>query len=478
MSAPLWTREEIAALPGVRLLGEVAQAGGVSIDTRTLQPGDLYVAIRGDVHDGHSFVRAAFGRGAAAAVVAQDRAAEFADAGPLVAVADPLRFMEDLGRAARARAAARIVAVTGSVGKTGTKDALRLVLSHFGPTHAAAASYNNHWGVPLTLARLPQDSRFGVFEIGMNHPGEIAPLTRMVRPDVAVITTVEPVHLAFFRAIQGIADAKGEIFGGLETGGVAVLPRDNAHFDRLAAHAYASAAGRVVSFGEGGGADVRAIRIAAGPEASLVEADVMGRRVAYRIGMAGRHVALNSLAVLATAAVLGLDVRAAASAYAELNPPAGRGARMRLQHPDGEFLVIDESFNANPASMRAALATLSLIEVPAGGRRVAVLADMGELGEGAPAAHRDLADAVAASGADVVFAAGPLMRGLFEALPPDRRGAHAESAAALEPAVLDAVRAGDIVMVKGSKYTLVSKIVPALQARFGTAPAALAAGRG
>ena len=467
MTTPLWTREELAKLPDVRLLGEPRPVTGASIDTRSLLPGDLFFALQGVSHDGHRHVPAALAKGAAAAVIQSGREGEFAGAGPLVAVPDVLRAMEDLGRAARARSTGRIVAVTGSVGKTGTKEALRLVLSRFGETHAAAASFNNHWGVPLTLARMPRSAVFGVFEIGMNHPNEIVPLTAMVRPHAAIVTTVEPVHIAHFKAIQGIADAKGEIFSGLEAGGVAILPRDNPHFERLAAHAMASRAGRILSFGESEGADVRALRIAAGPDASEVEASVLGRPLSYRIGTAGRHVALNSLAVLACAAAFGLDVEEAASAYATLAPPEGRGERIALAKDGAPFLLVDESFNANPASMRAALATLALIEVPAGGRRIAVLADMGELGETGPAAHRGLAHAVATSGADLVFAAGPLMQGLWDELPERLRGRHAAHASELHDVVAEAVGPGDVVMVKGSKATLVSKVAAHLKSRFG-----------
>lgn len=467
---PLWSRDEITALPEARLVGEPGRLTGASIDTRSLQPGDLFFALKGVSHDGHQHVPAALAKGAAAAVIEAGREGEFAAAGPLVAVPDVLRAMEDLGRAARARSRGKIIAVTGSVGKTGTKEALRLVLSRFGETHAAAASFNNHWGVPLTLARMPASARFGVFEIGMNHPAEIVPLTAMVRPHVAVVTTVEPVHIAHFRAIQGIADAKGEIFSGLETGGVAILPRDNPHFERLAAHALASRAGRIISFGESELADVRALRIAAGAEASMVEADVMGHRLAFRIGTAGRHVALNALSVLATVAALGLDLDEAASCYASLVPPEGRGERITLQLPNGTFLLVDESFNANPASMRAALATLALIEVPAGGRRIAVVADMGELGETGPAAHRGLAHAIATSRADLVFTAGPLMKGLWDELPERLRGHHAAHSSELRDIVAEAVRPGDVVMVKGSKSTLVSKVAAYLKSRYG-APA-------
>lgn len=473
----LWSREELAGLPGARLVGEPRPVSGVSIDTRTLVEGDLFFAIVGDARDGHDFVRAAFAKGAAAAFVEAGRAAEFAEAGPLVAVADVLDAMRHLGQAARARTQARIVAVTGSVGKTGTKEALRLVLERFGATHASAASYNNHWGVPLTLARMPADTAFGVFEIGMNHAGEIAPLTAMVRPHVAIVTTIEPVHVGHFRSIFGIADAKGEIFAGLEAGGVAVVTRDSPHFDRLAAHAGASRAGRIIGFGESARSDIRALRIATGPDASMVEASIFGRPLTYRVGMAGRHVALNSLAVLATVAALGLDPVTAAGAFADLSPPTGRGERIKLDVPGGEILVVDESFNANPASMRAALAAFSLMKPAAGGRRIAVLADMGELGESGPPAHVALADAVQASGADLVFAAGPLMQGLWNKLPSGSRGGYALDAALLEPMVREAVRPGDIVMVKGSKYTKVSAIVAALKAAYG-APPALAERRG
>jgi UDP-N-acetylmuramoyl-tripeptide--D-alanyl-D-alanine ligase len=464
----LWTAAEIGALGSI--VGAPSPANGVSIDTRTLQPGDLFFAIRGDVHDGHDFVRAG---------ACERRGGGRRGRGTRGGIR---RVRPASGRSGRARRARRL-RPPGAGAKPrphrrrhglgrqdGHQEALRMVLGRFGETHASAASYNNHWGVPLTLARMGREHRFGVFEIGMNHAGEIVPLTRMVRPHVAIVTTVEPVHIGHFRSIRGIADAKGEIFGGLQPGGVAVITRDSPHNDRLLAHAHASAAGRVISFGEGEGADVRALRIAAGPDASMVEATVFGRPVVYRVGMSGRHVALNSLAVLATAFALGLDVLEAARAFADLKPASGRGERVRLRAPSGEFLLIDESFNANPASMRAALNTLALVELPPRGRRIAVLADMGELGEAGPGAHRDLVEPVALSGADLVFAAGPLMRGLWDALPADRRGAYAQSAAELEPAVLDAIGPGDAVMVKGSKYTLVSKIAATLKAHYGMAP--------
>jgi len=469
MSLPLWTLDEIAAATGARIVGRPSEATGVSIDTRTLAPGDLFFAIKGDVHDGHGFVRDALAKGAAAAVVAEDRAAEFAGAGPLLVAPDVLDAMRRLGIAARRRSNATIVAVTGSVGKTGTKEAMRLAFERLGSTHASVASYNNHWGVPLTLARLPRDAAYGVFEIGMNHAGEIEPLTRMVRPHVAVITTVEPVHIEFFRSISAIADAKGEIFCGIEPGGTAVLNRDNGSFERVRAHALASAAGRVVSFGEHASADVRAERIILKPELSVVEARVLGEPLVYRVGAPGRHVAMNSLAVLAAVKAAGGDLALAALGLTDLRPPAGRGERIWLSAAGGDFLLVDEAFNANPASMRAALANLAATEPQPRGRRLAVIGDMLELGAQGPALHRELAPAVVASGADLVFAAGPLMTHLVEGLPPERCGGYAASAAELEAAVLANVRAGDVVMVKGSKGILVSRIVKALKERYGEA---------
>lgn len=466
MSGPLWTPEEIVVATGAPPV-VMEPATGVSIDTRTLKAGDLFCAIQGEARDGHDFVRDAFGKGAAAALVSRRRAAEFDGSGPLVVVGDVLEGLRLLGAAARRRSRARIAAITGSVGKTGTKEALRLVLSRQGETHASAASYNNHWGVPLTLARMPRDSRFGAFEIGMNHAGEIAPLTGLVRPHVAVVTTVEPVHIEYFRSILGIADAKGEIFSGLEPGGIAVINRDNPYCERLMAHAAASPAGRVITFGENAEADVRARRLILKPDLSIVEAEVLGTPVAYRIGTPGRHVALNSLAVLASVVALGADLALAALALGDLEPPSGRGERHRLDLGAGEALLVDESYNANPASVRAALQVLGTVAPGPRGRRIAVLGDMLELGDASPALHRDLAAAVEANGVDLVFAAGPLMGELFEALPRERRGRHAPTSSELRDAVLGEMRAGDVVMVKGSNSIRMGLIVRALLDRFG-----------
>ena len=465
----LWTPDALEAATGGRWIGERRPVSGASIDTRTLQPGDLFFAIRGEARDGHDFVAQALGKGAGAAVVAEGRAAAFE--GPVLAVAgegaDPvLTAMERIGRAARARSEAQVVAVTGSVGKTGTKEALRHVLSGQGATHASAASYNNHWGVPLTLARMPEEARFGVFEIGMNHAHEILPLTGLVRPQVALVVTVEPVHAEHFPSVSAIADAKGEIFAGLEPGGVAVINRDNPHYERLAAHAMASRAGRIVSFGEHPQADVRANRIVLRPDLSVVDASVMGQPVTYKLGTAGRHTALNSLGVMAVVHSLGADLAAAALSLAALAPPAGRGERTALEMENGTAWLIDESYNANPAAVRAALATLSGIETGPRGRRIAVLGDMLELGPTSPDLHRGLAASVEAAGIDLVFAAGPLTRNLYEALPVSRRGAVAATAADLIEPLTRTLRPGDAVMVKGSNGSRMGRIVEALKGRY------------
>ena len=475
-TTPLWTPEALEAATGGTLLGPRRPITGASIDTRTLAPGDLFFAIRGEARDGHDFVAAALGRGAGAAVVAADRAQGFAEAGPVLAVSgageDPvLDAMRTLGAAARARTGAGIVAVTGSVGKTGTKEALRHVLSAQGPTHASIASYNNHWGVPLTLARMPADTQFGVFEIGMNHPREIVPLTAMVQPDIALVTTVEPVHVEHFASVAAIADAKGEIFSGLKAGGTAIINRDNPHYARLLAHAQASRAGRVVSFGEHPEADVRAQRIVLRPDLSVVDAVVMGIPVTYQLGTPGRHTAMNSLGVMAVVHALGADLARAALSLAALRPPVGRGERTALAIGEGEAFLVDESYNANPASIRAALATLAGIETGPRGRRIAVLGDMLELGPEGEAHHRALAGPVEAAKVDLVFTAGPLMRNLFEALPVSRRGASAATSADLLEPVLSALRPGDAVMVKGSNSIRMGRIVEALKARYANAQA-------
>jgi UDP-N-acetylmuramoyl-tripeptide--D-alanyl-D-alanine ligase len=361
------------------------------------------------------------------------------------------------------RADAKVIGVTGSVGKTGTKEALRLALSRSGETHASVASYNNHWGVPLSLARCPASARYAVFEMGMNHAGEIEPLTRLVRPHVAIVTTVAPVHLEFFGSLEAIADAKAEIFSGVERGGAAVINRDNAQFARLADAAGRAGVERIVSFGEHAKADARLLKCALQSDSSTVQARILGADVTYKLGAPGRHVVLNSLAVLAAVSLAGADLALAALALADIKPPVGRGARSTLNLAGGTALLIDESYNANPASMGAALALLGQADIGLRGRRIAVLGDMLELGPRGADLHRELCQSVQASGVDLVFCCGPLMRALWEALPSERRGGYAESSAALESSLLAAIGAGDAVMVKGSLGSRMGLLVKALE---------------
>jgi UDP-N-acetylmuramoyl-tripeptide--D-alanyl-D-alanine ligase len=462
--ADLWTTDVLIAATGGRLSGSVAGAlDGVSIDTRTLVPGDIFVAIEGRTHDGHAFVAKAFEAGAGLAIVRAG--AVDPQAGPLLEVDDPLTALEGIGRAGRARSGARIIAVTGSVGKTGTKEALRLALAKDGTVHASAASYNNHWGVPLSLSRLPADARYGVFEIGMNHPGEITPLARMIRPHVAVITTVAPVHLGNFASVDEIADAKAEVFAGLAPGGTAVLNRDNPYYDRLREAALAAGAGRVVGFGEHDRAEARLEKVVLHATCSCVSASICGHKVTYKLGAPGRHLVMNSLAVLAVVDCVGADLALAALALADMSAPKGRGARHRLAIGRGYFTLVDESYNANPVSMRAAIATLGTAKPGPRGRRIAVLGDMLELGEAAPRLHAELASALDDAGIDLVYACGPNMARLWEALPQARRGVHADDAAGLAETVADTIEAGDVVMIKGSLGSRMGPLVEMLLAR-------------
>jgi UDP-N-acetylmuramoyl-tripeptide--D-alanyl-D-alanine ligase len=394
-------------------------------------------------------VAGALKAGAAAAIIA-DMPDGLDGPAPLMRVDDTLDALQKLGLHRRANVNARICAVTGSVGKTGTKEALHLALSRSGKSHASVKSFNNHWGVPLSLARMPRDARFAVFEIGMNHAGEITPLTRMVRPNVAIVTTVEPVHLEFFSGEEDIADAKGEIFIGLEPGGVAILNRDNKHFERLKRYAERAGAARIIGFGEHEQADVRLVDCALKSNFSCVSASILGQEVTYKLGAPGRHLVMNSLAVMA-----GL-------ALAELTPPDGRGQRASVQLDGGSFDVVDESYNANPASMAAAIQTLGFAETAARGRHIVVLGDMLELGGQGPEFHARLAAPVESAGVDLVFCCGPLMKHLWEALPESRKGGYAPTSRELAGIVAQEARPGDVIMVKGSFGSRMQPIVDAL----------------
>ncbi len=467
----LWTVDAMAAAMRAEKSGSLpADVAGLSIDTRSIGKGEAFFAIKGDNRDGHDFVDAALKAGAGLAVVARSHAARFTGA-PLLIVDDVLDGLRALAGAARARTQAKVIAVTGSVGKTGTKEALRLALTPDGETHVSAASYNNHWGVPLSFARCPQSAKYAVFEIGMNHAGEITPLTRLVRPHVAIVTTIAPVHLEFFGSLEKIADAKAEIFLGIEPGGAAVLNRDNDQYARLEKAAKVANVSRIVSFGEHAKADAHLLRVSLQPDSSTVEVRILGQPVTYKLGAPGRHIVLNSLAVLAAVTLAGADLALAAVALAHLQPPTGRGARVSLRVPGGSALLIDESYNANPASMAAAIALLGQAPIGQRGRRVAVLGDMLELGAAGAELHRGLAAPLQEANVDLVFCSGPLMHALWEALPSGRRGGYAETAAALEAGVLEAIRDGDVVMVKGSLGSKMGPIVKALERQFPRAGA-------
>lgn len=462
---PLWIFDDLVSAAGGRAERVPdAPVMGLSIDSRALAPGDLFVALK-DRRDGHDFVSEAFAAGAAAALVSDAYVTKPGD-GPLVRVPDVQAALEALARAARERLSdeARIVAVTGSAGKTGTKDMLHAALSRIGPTHAADKSFNNHWGVPLTLARMPAATRFGVFEIGMNHAGEIAPLSRMIRPHVAIVTTVEPVHLAQFPNVEAIAEAKAEIFEGLEPGGTAVLNRDNVHFETLRRHA-ADEGARVVSFGQDARADVRPKMLEIAADGTAMEIQIGGREIRYRVGVPGIHIAMNALAVAAAIDAIGADAEPALAELATVAPPPGRGVRTELPLAGGHILLIDESYNANPASMRAAFAVLGTVPRAAYKRRIAVLGDMLELGVDEKAHHLALKEAVDAAGTDLVFASGPNMEHLFRAFPPERQGAWAPRVEEVEDALFARLEPGDVVMVKGSNGSRMGSLAEALRKR-------------
>ncbi len=448
----LWTAAEAEAATLGRASRKFAVTG-ISIDTRTLKAGDLFVALKG-ARDGHEFVTAAFEAKAGAAMVSHAPAAA---SGATLTVADTQRGLEDLARAARARSHARIIAVTGSAGKTTTKEMLRLCCNALGRTHASAASYNNHWGVPLSLAAMPRDAEYGVFEIGMNHAGEIRNLVSFVRPQVAMITTIAPAHLEFFGSCEAIADAKAEIFESLAPGGAALIPSDSPYAERLARRAEQSQVSRILRFGNQG--DARLVSAQTMDQGMRIKADILGRAVDCFIGAQGAHIAMNAVAALAAVALADGDVLNAAAALKDFTALKGRGARFKA----GNVEVIDESYNANPASMAAALALLS----SAKGRKLAVLGDMLEMGEDGPNHHAALADPIAAAHADLVFASGRQMKSLWDALPSTRRGAYAENSAGLVERLTASLKPGDTVLVKGSLGSRMAVIVEALKGKAG-----------
>lgn len=458
---PLWTSQDMEAAT----LGRATRsfvASGISIDTRTLKPGEMFVALKGENRDGHAFVRAAFDAGAAAALVSH--APEEAGEAPLLIVANTQRALEDIAKAARARTNAKIVAVTGSAGKTTTKEMLRFSLNALGATSASAASFNNQWGVPLSLALLPRAARFGVFEIGMNHFGEIRSLSGFVRPHVALITTIAPAHLEFFGSCEAIADAKSEIFEAIVPGGTAILPSDSPYFGRLAARAKQAGVFNVLTFGEKAGSDAQMLSVSQS-EIMAVEAEVLGRRQVFRVGAPGAHIARNALATLLVVAALKGDVVNAAAALSAFAPLKGRGARFEVAAGGGRVRVIDESYNANPASMSAALALLGSAQPEKNGRRIAVLGDMLEIGPQGPALHAALLSDIEQAHVDAVFACGKQMAALWDALPASRRGAYGETSREIAPTLVDTLTGGDVVLVKGSLGSRMAVVIEALKTR-------------
>jgi UDP-N-acetylmuramoyl-tripeptide--D-alanyl-D-alanine ligase len=450
----LWTSGEIAAAIGGVAQGDFT-ASGVAFDSREVGPNDLFVALKGEATDGYRFVDGAFGQGAAGAIVSQpvDH--------PHVLVEDTTLALDALGRAARARTEARIVGVTGSVGKTGTKEALFAALDRAAPgrAHRSVKSYNNHTGVPLSLARMPAATRFGVFEMGMNHAGELAALTRLVRPHVAVITAIAPAHIAFFSGEEAIADAKGEIFQGLEPGGTAIIPFDSPHRDRLltAARPYAE---RVWTFGTAAGADIRARDSVRAPEGgTLVTATLPDAELTFTIAYPGAHWVSNALAVLGAVEALGGDLAAAGLALADMAGLPGRGARMTVPVKGGDALLIDESYNANPASMRA---TLAVLGAEPAARKLAVIGEMRELGERSDRDHAALAEPLVAAGVQFALLVGPGMAALAEVLEGKIDFAHVAGAAAAGDRLLEVIGPGDAVLVKGSNAVGLARLVERL----------------
>lgn len=468
MTGQLWSGDELVAATGGRPFGLMPERiGGISIDTRSLKQGDAYFAIRGETLDGHDFATAAMAAGAGVLVVAEHKLPSLGRLNVAkIVVPDVLKALELTGIAARARSKAKIIAVTGSAGKTSTKEALRHALSASGKVHASDKSFNNHWGVPLTLSRLPQDADFAIFEIGMNHSGEIRPLVKMVRPHVAIVTLIAAAHLGFFKNLDEIAISKAEIFEGVEPGGTALLNHDDQRWKLLARLAKAAGVERVVGFGEHERSDFKLIRCEADGHGSTIVAKIGGRNVEARIGTPGRHVVQNALAVLGAAALVGADVSKAAAALATLTPESGRGRRHELALPGGTLSLIDESYNANPASVRAALDLLDTAPVLGSGRRIAVLGDMLELGDHAAKLHAGLAELIEARRIDLVLLAGPEMKVLAERLAGSTPTEYRANVEELKPVLMDTVRAGDTVMIKSSKGIGFSKLVDALVAKF------------
>jgi UDP-N-acetylmuramoyl-tripeptide--D-alanyl-D-alanine ligase len=469
----LWETADMAAAMGGRPLGQMPMTvSGISIDSRQIAPNEAFFAIKGDRVDGHDYASVAAANGAALLVVSEAKLPALGSISvPMIVVRDVLEALEMLGRAARNRARGKIVAVTGSVGKTTTKEMLRHVLSACGKVHYSPASFNNHWGVPLTLARLPREADYGVFEIGMNHPNEIRPLVKMVRPHIAIITTIAAAHLGNFSGLVEIAAAKSEIFEGVVSDGHVLINRDNSQFDQLETAAINLNVAHIHSFGAHPKADFRLVDYQPDGDRAVFWAIIGGRTLEVAINAPGRHIAENAVAVLAAAYLAGADMNRVVAAFASVSAAKGRGERFHLALPEGEFTLIDESYNANPASMRAAIELLAAADTGTGGRRIAVLGDMLEMGEYSAEVHRELADPLGKSGINDIWLAGPDMAYLREALGDEREVVYRTTADELGAYAIENVRPGDVLMIKSSNGSGFGRIVAALTAKF--APVAL-----
>lgn len=463
-ASTIWTQAEATKATQGEARGPDWFATGISIDTRTLQKGDLFIAITGDSMDGHDFALQALEKGASAVVISKN-VDGLPDDASVLKVSDTQTAMEDLARAARARSAAEVIAITGSVGKTGTKEMLAAVYAAHGQTHVAQKSYNNHWGVPLTLSGMHAGTDYGIFEIGMNHAGEITPLTKMVRPHIAIITTVAPAHIGnFSNGIEGIADAKAEIFEGLEEGGIAIINRDMEMFDRVAQKA-TSLGINLMTFGEHPEAHIRMTECLVAANGTRVKATVMGEEVNYTLPIAGKHIAMNSLPVLGAIKMSGGSMDKATEALKRMKAPERRGAveTIDMGEADNPVTLIDETYNASPTSMNAAFKVLALVDPGRGGRRIAVLGDMLELGKDGPRLHKELALPLKVANVDLVYTCGPLMKNLHDNLQDNQKGAHTKTSKELAEIVPDVLTPGDVVMVKGSNGSKMNVVVEALR---------------
>ncbi|MDF1609573.1 UDP-N-acetylmuramoylalanyl-D-glutamyl-2,6-diaminopimelate--D-alanyl-D-alanine ligase [Hoeflea sp. YIM 152468] len=468
----LWTSQEMTAAMEGRPVGALPEGvNGISIDSRTVGEGDVFFAIKGDRFDGHDFASVAIANGASLLVVAESKLPALGRlTAPMIVVTDVLAALEDLARASRARSEARIIAVTGSVGKTSSKEMLRRALEPSGEVHAAVASFNNHWGVPLTLARMPASAAYGVFEIGMNHPDEIRPLAKMVKPHVAIITTIAAAHMGNFKNLNEIAAAKSEIMEGLVEDGHLLLNRDNEKYGWLKKRAAELGVAHAHSFGDNAKAEFRLLNCKLLPECSTITARIGEEEVAVKIGAPGRHQVQNALAVIGAVHLVGANLAKAIHALAGLSAEKGRGARHTLKVDGGSFALIDESYNANPASMRAALDLLRDAPVRLRGRRIAVLGDMLEMGRFAERVHRDLAAPLREAGVDLVCLAGPEMAALRNELGTDIETVYRDDASGLADYLTTVLRDGDVVMIKSSLGIGFGRIVKALLDKYPALP--------